>query len=367
MPTNAQKRKTTVRRPAAVVAPAEDPKFEEMLSATQKILFIDSIVVDKQDFLNYYRLTSEAGTLNGYNKFFNAENQPYSVVYVNELGNKCWFSLDGSLYTADFLNEQWSEPAPLDGLGRFQRTNYPFMLSDGLTLYFAAISAEGLGGLDIYLSRYDSESEKFLLAENIGLPFNSDANDYMYAVDEFNNIGYFATDRRQPEGKVCIYTFVPNQKRVTYSTDDTNEGSIRSFAKIERIADTWGDGAARQEALERIAFASTLKEKKEKKGQDFIFIVNDDVVYTKPTDFRNAENYERLEKLNEMRKTYQNIGNEINKARTYYATKAQNSEKANLRAELLSYEQEYYQLETEIREMEKTIRLTEMEKIQKPY
>jgi hypothetical protein len=33
----------------------------------------------------------------------------------------------------------------------------------------------------------------------------------MYVVDELNNIGYFATDRRQAEGMVCIYTFIPNQ------------------------------------------------------------------------------------------------------------------------------------------------------------
>ena len=165
LPAYPQKRKAPAKKKVIPVVEVveEDPKFEEMLEATQQIVFVDSIVVSKQDFLQFYKLTSEAGTIAAYNKFFNSEDQPYSTVYVNQLGNKCWYANSGRLYTSDLLGTQWSEPAPLEGLGRFQRTNYPYMLSDGLTLYFAAISSEGLGGLDIYVSRYDSE-QSFLPA-----------------------------------------------------------------------------------------------------------------------------------------------------------------------------------------------------------
>ena len=364
LPASAQKKKSPGRRsvPAPVVELSkEELRFQEMLGATQQIMFIDSMVVDKQDFLASYMLTSDAGTINNYNKFFNSEEQPYSTVYVNQLGNKCWFANNGSLYTIDKLNNQWSEPAPLEGLGQFQRTNYPFMLSDGLTLYFAAIGDEGLGGLDIYMSRYDSESEKFLLAENIGLPFNSDANDYMYAIDEFNNIGFFASDRRQPEGKVCIYTFIPNKKRITYSPDEYDENVIKSRARIESIADTWNDEARRNDALNRLN--SIEKSMAKSKQEDFWFVVNDDIVYTSFSDFRSNENRERMKQLESLRKKYDDLSKEIDKARIYYSTKASNVEKNGLRAELLSYEQEYYQMETEIRQLEKVIRSSELNAI----
>ena len=364
LPASAQKKKSSGRRsvPAPVVELSkEELRFQEMLGATQQIMFIDSMVVDKQDFLASYMLTSDAGTINNYNKFFNSEEQPYSTVYVNQLGNKCWFANNGSLYTIDKLNNQWSEPAPLEGLGQFQRTNYPFMLSDGLTLYFAAIGDEGLGGLDIYMSRYDSESEKFLLAENIGLPFNSDANDYMYAIDEFNNIGFFASDRRQPEGKVCIYTFIPNKKRITYSPDEYDENVIKSRARIESIADTWNDEVRRNDALNRLN--SIEKSMAKSKQEDFWFVVNDDIVYTSFSDFRSNENRERMKQLESLRKKYDDLSKEIDKARIYYSTKASNAEKNGLRAELLSYEQEYYQMETEIRQLEKVIRSSELNAI----
>ena len=363
IPMTAQKRRTPVKKkvvPVVVEPSKEEVKFEEMLGATQQIMFIDSVVVKKQEFLNFYRLTSEAGAISGYNSFFRSEDQPYSTVYVNQLGNKCWFANNGQLYTIDKLNGQWSEPLPIEGLGRFQRKNYPFMLTDGLTLYFAAISDEGLGGLDIYMSRYDSESGKFLIAENIGLPFNSSANDYMYAIDEFNGIGYFATDRRQPEGMVCIYTFIPNLKRIIYAADDFDEETIRSRAKIERISDTWGDGQKRTEALSRLAGNIHQQKLKNKQGS-FTFVINDDLVYTKLSDFHNTDNRERMNKLNSLKKNYQTLNERLEKSRAYYATKANLSERSELRAEILSYEQEYYQLEEDIRQLEKTIRYTELQ------
>ena len=362
MPAFAQKRKTPAKKnkPAPVVVVEENTKFDEMLEATQQIVIIDSVVVDKQQFLKAYKLSAEAGAVTGFNQFFKSEEQPYSTVYVNQMNNKTWFANDGRLYTSDKLGNDWSEPTPLEGLGRFQRTNYPFMLSDGTTLYFAAISSEdGLGGLDIYISRYDSESGQYLLAENIGLPFNSDANDYMYAVDELTNIGYFASDRRQPEGKVCIYTFIPNQKRLTYSTGEYDEDVIRSRAKIERIADTWGDGNARKEALARLESIGK-KAAAKKSGTEFTFIINDDVTYNSPSDFRDADNQDRIKELMQMRKSYQSLETELEKLRNYYAKKASNAEISKLRDEILGYEKEYYQIESGIRELEKQIRNAEI-------
>lgn len=367
IPMSAQRRKAVVKKkPAPVIElTKEELLFEEMLDATQQVMFIDSVVVDKTDFLNVYNFTSEAGNVTTFNQFFNSKEEPFSTVYVNQLGNKCWYASKGRLYTSDKLGSQWSEPILVDGLGQFQRTNYPFMLSDGTTLYFAAISDEGLGGLDIYVSRYNSEQGKFLLAENLGLPFNSDANDYMYAVDEFNGIGFFATDRRQPEGKVCIYTFIPNQKRLTYSSDEYDKATVRSRAKIERIADTWGDGALRVETLDRINNAGRRpKESKETKANDFAFVINDFITYTSMADFRNAENRNRLSKLNTMKKSREELKENIEKMRTFFATKADILEKTNLRTEILDCEEELFQLESDIRQLEKAIRYAELQVLQ---
>lgn len=362
LPVSAQRQKTPVKKQKApVVEVEEEPsRFDEMLEGTQKIVFVDSIVVKKQDFLQYYRMTAEAGSIMGYNQFFKSEDQPYSTVYVNQLGNKCWYAANGKLYTADRFNNQWGQPAELEGLGTFQRLNYPYMLSDGTTFYFAAISSEGLGGLDIYVSRCDAETGRFLQAENLGLPFNSEANDYMYAVDEINDIGYFATDRRQPDGMVCIYTFIPNQRRTVYSADEFDEDVIRSRARIDRIADTWGNGAARKEAVDRLMAMTTTAAVQDMRDQGLPFVINDHIVYTGLSDFRDAGNHGRLTDLCSMRERYETLGSAIEEMRKNYATTGNANEKNKLKKEILDGEKKYYQLENNIHQLEKAIRNSEI-------
>ena len=63
---NAQKKKKRhVKKPVVEVVeePQEDPRITNMREMTQQIVFIDSIVTDKDRFLSQYRLSSETGTL----------------------------------------------------------------------------------------------------------------------------------------------------------------------------------------------------------------------------------------------------------------------------------------------------------------
>ena len=361
---SAQKRKKPVavkKKPIAEV-PVENPKVTAMLASTQQIIFVDSVVVDKADFLEAYQLNADAGTLYSYNEFFSTSSQPYAMVYVNQLTNKCWYANNGRLHTSDWLNGKWSDPVPLEGLGHFQRTNYPFVLSDGTTIYFAAIGEEGLGGLDIYVSRYDSETGSYLMAENIGMPFNSEANDYMYAIDELDSIGYFATDRRQPQGKVCIYTFIPNNTRRIYSSDNYDEATIRSRAAINRIADTWGDGGVRNRALDRL---SALRKRVQRQqtaasdGGNFSFVIDDGHTYSQLSDFVVPENRKRMTELLTMQKRVAQLTTVLEQNREAYI-QASASERVSLKADILSLEEEFYQIQQDVKTLEKTIRNTEI-------
>ena len=253
----AQKRKRITRpKPAPVVEePQEDPRITNMREMTQQIIIIDSIVTSKDQFLTSIRMSTESGKLMTTGSFY--RNNQNGILHLNEMGNKVYFSQpDGhqlQLFTADKLGNEWSRPQRLEGISEgIDEASYPFMLNDGVTFYFAGKGEESIGGYDIFMTRYDSRSGSFLKPENIGMPFNSEANDYMYAIDEANRIGYFVSDRRQPEGKVCIYIFIPSETRKTYNAAKYTEEQIRSFADITSIADTWGNGAERKAALDRI-------------------------------------------------------------------------------------------------------------------
>lgn len=56
-------------------------------------------------------------------------------------------------------------------------------MADGVTIYYAS-DGEGLGGYDIFVTRYNTNTDTYLVPENVGMPFNSPYNDYMYVIDD---------------------------------------------------------------------------------------------------------------------------------------------------------------------------------------
>ena len=356
LPMAAQKRKRNTRpKPAPVVEePQEDPRITNMREMTQQIIIVDSIVVNKDQFLASIRLSSECGQLMNTGAFF--RNQLQGTLYLNEMGNKVYFSQpDGhqqQLYTADKLGNEWSKPQPLQGLSEgIDEASYPFMLTDGLTFYFAGKGEESIGGYDIFMTRYDSRSGSFLKPENIGMPFNSEANDYMYAIDEANRIGYFASDRRQPEGKVCIYIFIPSDTRKTYDNSKYTEEQIRNFADIASIADTWGNGTERKAALDRIKLKYATHDIP---GQ---LVSTGDAASA--VEFHSKEANSLYQKLLKEQNALDIVNSNLDLLRQKYH-KANASERNSMKSEILKLEEQALQLNTSVKQLTKATRNAEI-------
>ena len=365
---NAQKKKKRpVKKPIVVVAeePQEDPRITNMREMTQQIVIIDSIVTDKDSFLSQYRLSSETGTLTTTGQFFGKSLSGYA--FLNEMGNKVYFSrTDGSgfqrLYTSDKLGNAWGESTPLKGLSEgFTNADYPFMMNDGITFYFSAQGEESIGGYDIFFTRYDSRSGSFLKPENIGMPFNSEANDYMYAADEQSGIGYFVSDRRQPKDTVCVYIFILPETRRSYDPSKYTEQQIRDFADITRIADTWGNGNDRRAALDRLKAIGTTDARpaaETASATNTAIVINDRLTYTNVKDFRSpaaANHYRELLKARELQAT---IEADLQKTRDRYA-RADEDGRRLLREVILHNEEQALLLRNSIHTLEKQIRKEE--------
>ena len=361
----AQKKKAVVKKAPVVVVeePQEDPRITEMREATQQIIFIDSVVVAKDDILSIIRLNPESGKLDTFDQFFRSEGHTDSYVYLNEMGNKCYFSDENAngqmqLYTLYKLGEEWSEPLALKGINEgISEANYPFMMTDGTTFYFAAKGKESIGGYDIFVTRSDSENGQFLRPENIGMPFNSEANDYLYVIDELSNIGYFVTDRRQPAGKVCVYIFIPPTSRHIYNSDAYSDEQLRGFADISRIANTWGKGMERKQALERLKAISKTNPTQQLKSA-VNFIVNDRVTYTDISQFQAPDSPDLYRELQSTKKQLKDIEQLLEKSRNFYA-KAKPEDKRVLRTEILDAERQFVRLTADVKTLEKRIRQSE--------
>ena len=69
---------------------------------------------------------------------------------------------------------KWGERNYVDGIDEsFTAINYPFVMSDGITLFFAAKGDKSVGGYDIFTTTFDSESGKFYQPQNYGLPLQA--------------------------------------------------------------------------------------------------------------------------------------------------------------------------------------------------
>lgn len=319
MPMDAQRRGRPAAKPP-VEEPAENPRITQMLAATQQVMFIDSMVVDAANFMSHIPLSAHVGRLTQQNGL---------GTFTNEMGDhRLCTTADTAIVSTDFIANRWTEPTPISGIGTEPAIN-PFLMPDGTTLYFAKKGREGIGGFDIYVTRYDSERGTFLRPENIGMPFASEANDLFYAIDEFQQLGYFVTDRRQPRGKVCIYIFIPQESRRVYRSEAYSNEQMRSLASIRRIADTWINDDTRQKALERLAHARSTV-----------------------SNAQHRQRGQQATELDSLRHQADVQEKALTLTRNYYAT-ASARERQRLHDEILQAEQQLEQLQLDIRNKEK--------------
>ncbi len=231
-PASAQKRKTTKK--VEVVKTAEELLYEELLPSCAKIMFIDSMVVDKALFLSSMKLPSNVGRLSAKGAVSSHTDEFY-LTRVSAEGD----SLTRALYISRRFGNDWEKERLFDS--EVKMPDYPFMSEDGVTLYFSAEGEGTVGGRDIFRTTYDTEEFSFYEPVNVGLPFNSPANDYLLAISDYDNLGWLVSDRHQEEGKVCVYTFQPQAQRVVFG-EDADTAAIKEYVELRSVEDTWGYG-----------------------------------------------------------------------------------------------------------------------------
>lgn len=315
-----------------------------MLSRCEDIQIIDSVIVDKESFLNAYFLGEEAGTL---------EKMKSTVVYENQLKDRRFFGKrDDSgrfrLYSQNRLGDNWTDEKilnlPVDSMGD---DNYPFIMPDGLTLYYASTGNESIGGYDIFVTRYNLNNDTYLAPNQMGMPFNSIYNDYMLAIDEVNGIGYFVTDRFQPENKVVVYAFLPNEEFTSIETDDNEQLATR--AKITSIRDSWKrDRNYYQSYLKRIQDAIAAERMKTK--QDFTFYINDNIVYYTVEEFDSDAAKKMFLQSEDLKKKITAMEDQLESQRKEYS-EGNSGKKQSLRTSILSNETRLEDLHTQHKKM----------------
>ena len=342
-------------------------KSQIRLHATEQVTFIDSMILPKDKVLEQIKLSEESGSITSYSKFFKTSKGKDCTLYLSELGNRVVYSEPDKkghlrLMEKSLIGGEWSMERKLNGFNEEENDNlnFPFMLADGITMYYAAECDESIGGYDIFMTRYDAENQQFLAPENIGMPFNSPANDYLMVIDEFRQLGWFVTDRGQPADKVCLYTFIPTATRRIYNVQQVGAKQLAGFARIASIKDTWKDMKAVNEARQRLAEARDLMRETASIGpQAFTFVVNDSKTYHNFSDFQNQQAQQMAREWLQMQADIDAKAKELAAMREKYAA-ADQTARAQMKSQILLLESTCERLSADRTDLEKEIRRLEL-------
>ncbi len=219
---------------------AENGKF-----VTQNVFLHELNKIEKIQKNNIYRKYNSKlndGKFVVYNNFVNSKNidtnniscifTPSNIrqneVFYFSMKNKKWGDKD--IFSVVRLNDStWSKP---ENVGSIINTpfdeDYPYLHSDGSTLYFASKGHYTIGGYDIFKSTWNWETNKWTEPVSLNFPINSTSNDFLYIPNNTNLKADFVSDRNCKSDSVNIYNIDISEE----TKNIKNLESLKEFADL---------------------------------------------------------------------------------------------------------------------------------------
>lgn len=316
------------------------------LSKTENVWIVSVQTVPAAHWRDSLRLSKDAGSVSS------------DGVYLNALGDRRLFADSlGHLYEQSLLMDEWSEPErlPFDGIN-------PFLATDGITVYYSRKNPDGIGGLDLYMTRLNTATHTYLQPALLGMPYSSRGDDVFYALDEAAGEGIFVSAK--DDSTMLIYRFVPREERKYMR--DAEPAAIRAMAMRQTITprqqqSATTDTPTKQDDAET-ATGSPLFSEEETAPAGMLFVVNDSTVYTRMEQFRSEESRALYARYEEVEKLLSQKVRELDRQRRAYAECDTQAEKDCLVPVIMKLEQEVASLRKEQAQLPNQIRLAETAK-----
>ncbi|MFA7116215.1 MAG: hypothetical protein WC140_03125 [Bacteroidales bacterium] len=188
---------------------------------------INPEIVTKGDFkLDYFYLKipdfQEKTWVSNPNEIVKNIHKYYNAIYIPKNTNTIYYStLDKTgawniYYINKIGNNKWSIPVLASkNITTSKDEIFPILSKDGKKLFFASNGLSGMGGYDVYVSKWDAKFHEWGQPQNLGFPYSSTADDIMYLESDDKNFSILVSNREQSNILTNLQKINTNKSNIT--------------------------------------------------------------------------------------------------------------------------------------------------------
>ncbi len=148
-----------------------------------------------------------------------------------------------NLYTSSLQDSLWTVPTLInEQMTTVSDEIYPLLSADGKHLYFSSAGLYGVGGYDLFVSDWNEDNQEWSAPENLGFPYSSPADDFLFYNSPDGRYTFFASNRDCSKDSVFVYVLEFDNMPVRKAIDDPEElmtiASLRPVSKTDRLGNS---------------------------------------------------------------------------------------------------------------------------------
>lgn len=164
-----------------------------------------------EDFFLYYPLPDRSWRKTP-NQLDSSAHEPFAkATYIPDGTESIYWSAkdqDGirNIYRTEYQDSIWSVPELINEQTTTSSDEiYPMLSPDGKQLFFASKGLYGMGGYDLYVSTWDESLKDWGVPVNMGFPYSSPYDDFLFINTDDGKYSMFASNRACSTDSVDVY------------------------------------------------------------------------------------------------------------------------------------------------------------------
>ena len=207
---------------------------------------VTSRTFSKKDFFLYFSHIADKSWVKAPNAFIKEKPDEYgeAMIYMEEAGKVVFSAPDEAGKMTIFESHKvkeglWSAPESVENCKSAGNEVYPLISESGREMYFSSDAFAGMGGYDLFVSRWDDHRKCWGVPENLGFPYSSTGDDFLFSNTHDGEYTVFASNRCCSSDSMTVYVlkFENSPVKKPVSSPQEAEAIARLESKAENGAE----------------------------------------------------------------------------------------------------------------------------------